>query len=80
QNKATKARLSKLSGATFDRELMNQMVIDHQKTVSLFEQEAQQGQDPDLKAWAAQTLPILKDHLRLALSTQSDVTHRSSTK
>ncbi|MBW4522956.1 MAG: DUF4142 domain-containing protein [Scytolyngbya sp. HA4215-MV1] len=78
QNKATKAGLSKLSGTAFDRALMNQMVMDHQKTVSLFEKEAQQGQDLEVKAWAAQTLPTLRDHLRMALSTQHGVSHSSA--
>ncbi|MEH1904866.1 MAG: DUF4142 domain-containing protein [Nostoc sp.] len=64
KNQQVKQRLSKLSGRNFDRQYLNQMVQDHQKTVSLFETEAQQGQDPDLKAFAAQTLPTLQEHLQ----------------
>ena len=78
QSKTIKSRLSKLSGSAFDREFMNQMVMDHKKTVSLFEQESKQGQDADLKSWAAQTLPNLQQHLRLALSNQRNLATRSS--
>jgi putative membrane protein len=80
QHKATKAKLSKLSGAAFNQELMNQMVMDHEKTVALFERQSQQGSDPDLKAWATKTLPTLRGHLRTALSVQRNVAYKPSTK
>jgi putative membrane protein len=80
QKESTKARLSKLSGADFDREYINQMVVDHQKTVSLFEQQAKNGQDPELKAWATQTLPNLQAHLRQAVSTQRNIAQQSTLK
>ncbi|BAZ48018.1 outer membrane protein [Nostoc sp. NIES-4103] len=68
KNQQLKQRLSRLSGANFDREYMNQMVQDHQKDVSAFQTEAQQGQDPDVKAFAAQALPTLQEHLQQARS------------
>ncbi|MEH2252003.1 DUF4142 domain-containing protein [Nostoc sp.] len=73
ENKKVKANLSKLSGATFDQAYMNQMVKDHVKTVSLFQREADQGHDQDLKAWATKTLPTLQEHLQHArtLTAQS---------
>ncbi|MEH2300356.1 MAG: DUF4142 domain-containing protein [Nostoc sp.] len=73
ENRKVKANLSKLSGATFDQAYMNQMVKDHVKTVSLFQREADQGQDQDLKAWANKTLPTLEEHLQhaRALTAQS---------
>ncbi|MBE9209795.1 DUF4142 domain-containing protein [Nostoc sp. LEGE 06077] len=68
ENQQLQERLSKLSGANFDREYMTHMVQDHQKDVSAFQTEAQQGQDPDVKAFAAQTLPTLQEHLQQARS------------
>ncbi|MEH2245832.1 DUF4142 domain-containing protein [Nostoc sp.] len=65
-NQQVKKRLSKLTGATFDRKYMNQMLEDHQNDVSAFETEAKQGQDPDVKAFAAQKLPTLRAHLQQA--------------
>ncbi|WP_245894801.1 DUF4142 domain-containing protein, partial [Nostoc cycadae] len=68
ENQQLQQRLSKLSGANFDREYMTHMVQDHQKDVSAFQTEAQQGQDPDVKAFASQTLPTLEEHLQQARS------------
>ncbi|OYD93084.1 hypothetical protein CDG76_20515 [Nostoc sp. 'Peltigera membranacea cyanobiont' 210A] len=62
KNKQVQQSLSKLSGAKFDRQYLNHMLQDHEKDVSLFQTEAEQGQDPDVKAFAAQTLPILQEH------------------
>jgi putative membrane protein len=59
-------RLSKLRGAEFDRAYAEHMLKDHEEDIALFEAEAKTGQDPDLKAWAAKTLPTLKEHLKLA--------------
>lgn len=64
KNQQVKQRLSKLSGAKFDRQYLNHMLQDHEKDVSAFQTEAEQGQDPDVKAFAGQTLPILQEHLQ----------------
>jgi putative membrane protein len=55
--------LSKLNGAEFDRAYMQQMVDDHVKAVQLFEAQAKNGTDPDLKKFAEMTLPKLREHL-----------------
>lgn len=68
ENQQVKQRLSKLSGAQFDREYMNHMVQAHEKDVAAFESQAQQGQDADVKAFAAQRLPALQEHLQEARS------------
>ena len=66
EEKALDDRLSKLSGAAFDRAYMKAMVDDHVKDVSEFKKEAKSGTDPEVKAWAAKTLPTLEEHLKMA--------------
>ena len=73
KHKATHDRLAKLSGAAFDRAFMQGMVADHRKAVAAFKTESQSGKDPDVKAWAGQTLPTLEDHLKMAQDTAKDV-------
>jgi putative membrane protein len=52
--------------AAFDRNYLNGQV-DYQKgNAALFEQEIQNGSDPDLKEFARQTLPKIVDHLHRA--------------
>jgi putative membrane protein len=65
------AKLEKLSAGAFDRAYMDQMVVDHKKTIARFEGEAKSGKDPELKAFAAKTLPTLTDHLKMAEQTRS---------
>jgi putative membrane protein len=60
--------LKKLSGGEFDRQYMKQQVDDHQKTVALFQTEANSGQDAQLKAFAQKYLPKLQQHLQMAQS------------
>ena len=45
---------------------IGQAVKDHEATVALFEGESRSGKDAELKAWAARTLPMLREHLRVA--------------
>jgi len=66
KDKATKARLEKLSGERFDKAYMNDMVKDHQKDVAEFERESKTTKDPAVKSFAEQTLPTLRDHLKEA--------------
>ena len=63
-------KLSKLSGAAFDREYMKHMVADHKKDVSEFKSEAKRAKDADVRQFAASTLPTLEQHLSLAQETQ----------
>jgi putative membrane protein len=62
--------LQKLSGAEFDREFMKMMVRDHEHVIAAFDKEATSGQDPQLKAFAAKTLPTLHSHLQMAKQVQ----------
>lgn len=55
-------------GAAFDTAFSKKMVMDHKQAVALFTQEANSGKDSDLKAFAAKTLPTLKQHLEMAQS------------
>ncbi len=63
---ATKARLEKLSGKDFDRAYMRDMVKDHTKDVNEFQNEANNGKDPDIKNFASETAPKLQEHLSMA--------------
>jgi putative membrane protein len=47
----------------FDRMYVHMMVPDHRQTVQLFEKYVLTGKDPDVRAYAQQTLPVLKEHL-----------------
>lgn len=58
-------KLNGLSGAEFDRAYVEAMVDDHQKTVELFKNETEDGEDADVKAWASKTLPTLQAHLEM---------------
>ncbi len=55
--------LEGLSGEEFDCAYSHAQLIAHMATVAAFETEAERGQDPEMKAWAAKTLPELKEHL-----------------
>lgn len=56
-------KMSGLSGAEFDRNYASEMVDDHEEDVKMFEEEAEKGSDSEIKAFAAQTLPVLRGHL-----------------
>ena len=66
KDKAFADKLSKMSGEQFDRAYMQHMLADHRKDVNAFRTESQSGKDPDVKSWAAKTLPTLEEHLKLA--------------
>ena len=63
--------LAGLSGAAFDREFMKDMVADHEKVVAVFEAEAKSSSDNDVRQFAAQALPMLRDHLAQAKRIQA---------
>ena len=54
------------SGKDFDQSYDQAQVKGHKDAVALFEAYAKSGDDPELKSWAAKTLPHLKEHLSMA--------------
>ena len=56
-------KLSKLSGQGFDKAYIKDQLKDHQTDVKEFSTEAQSGTDPNVKAFASSTLPVLQEHL-----------------
>ena len=71
-------KLSKLSGAEFDRAYAKAMLSDHKKDVSAFEKESMNSQDTDVKAFAAKTLPTLKEHLEMAKALNGEASIKSN--
>ena len=60
-------RMAALSGEEFDRVYMEQAgVADHKRTHGLLRQAQARAKDPDLKALAARTQPIVDQHLNSA--------------
>jgi putative membrane protein len=57
-------QLMRLKGTAFDRDFLHHEIQDHQKAIAQFKQEAEHGENPDIKAYADKTLPSLENHLR----------------
>lgn len=66
EHKVHHEQLSKAKGHDFDRMYLGHMVKAHEKTVKIFEQQAEKGTDASLRAFAQETLPTLREHLKLA--------------
>lgn len=73
QHRQMRERLSQLSGPAFDAEYMKAQVKDHEKALSLYEQQAAQGKADPLQALAADVTPLLREHLQQARAIDSAV-------
>lgn len=69
-HKTMAENMAKLTGAEFDKAYVDAMVADHEKSVALFQTQADSGTDADAKALAAKTLPTLKMHLEMIKAIQ----------
>ena len=65
--RAEYAKLQRLHGHAFDREVKRYMIHDHQKDISEFEKQARSG-DRQTAELARAQLPVLRKHLRIAES------------
>jgi putative membrane protein len=63
---AAAKKLSSLTAPAFDNQFATLMHTDHVKVVALFEEKAKDATDPDVRAFAAKTLPTLQQHLQSA--------------
>ena len=65
QNEAL-GKLKDLKGAEFSEEYRDNQIDAHEDAVDIFERYAENGDNPELQSWAAQTLPALRHHLEMA--------------
>lgn len=65
---ATAAKLDKLKGLKFDKAYVQEMLVQMQKCETIFEG-GTQSHDPDIKAFAVSTLPVIKQHLAFLYHT-----------
>lgn len=71
KHKATMSEMQANSGADFDRGYVSDMIEDHEKDVAAFEEKSRNAADPDVKAFAAKTLPTLRKHLEAIRALQA---------
>jgi putative membrane protein len=82
RDQAAYDRLSKLSGADFDQAYAQDMVKDHQQDLRDFQREANHGNDDVIRGFAAETVPMIQQHLEQAkemLKTVSPPISRKTT-
>ncbi len=78
-NRAKANRLAALSGDAFDQAYMAQAgVADHKKNHSHLRSTQSRARDPELKALAARTLPIVDQHLNSAQQLHKNTARGSS--
>ena len=58
-------RAQNIGSADFDRQYLKLLETDHKNDVAEFQKETKSGDDRDVKAWAAKTLPTLQEHLAM---------------
>jgi putative membrane protein len=78
KHKSTVDRFSKLSGEEFDRAYMKHMVQDHKKAVNLFEKTAKNAQNAEVKNFASETAPTLREHLTEAQKIEAQVSGKGT--
>ena len=59
-------RLKVLEGAAFDRAYSDLIVRSQKLTTGLYELEATKGEDPEIRDFAKDTMPVLRVHEKLA--------------
>jgi len=62
-------KMSKLSGAAFDKAFAQHMVADHKKDIAAFQKETK-SKNQAVASFASETLPTLQKHLQTAQSLQ----------
>jgi putative membrane protein len=58
--------MAKLTGRDFDRRYIDEMIDDHQDAVDDLEDKAENASHSEVRAWAAKTLPTVRQHLERA--------------
>jgi len=65
--------LDKMSGTDFDQAYIDAMIDGHKKALSLMQNEATNGKDTSLRAFAAKTAPVVQRHLQAIDKIHSEI-------
>lgn len=76
EHKRKYEKLQEKTGPEFDKEYMDLMVKDHKEDIKEFEEQAEDGSDPEIKEWASSKLPTLRNHLEEAERVHEAVKER----
>ncbi|HEX6434763.1 MAG TPA: DUF4142 domain-containing protein [Gemmatimonadales bacterium] len=79
QHQQEVTRLQGLSGQEFDRAYMTTMIRAHQQDVSEFQTRSQSASSTQIRSLASSSLPILQQHLSLAMQVGNQVGADSTT-
>ena len=63
QNKEMIDPFQKLKGAAFDHKYIHEMIAGHTKAIAVYKKEAEDAQNPSIKQYAENALPVLQKHL-----------------
>ena len=61
----SKGKARNFPKGNFDQQFLFNLQNDYEADIKMFQQEANSGDDADVKAWAAKTQPMLKSHLAM---------------
>ena len=73
KEKSAYAKLSALSGTAFDRAYIDDMVKDHRADIAAFEKASRASGDSPFKKFAADELPTLREHLKMAETARASL-------
>jgi len=73
------SRVEESSGAEFDRAYMSLMIRGHQEDVNNFQRQSQSARSSQVRTLATNALPVLQQHLSLAVQVGSQVGADSTT-
>jgi len=74
KHQAIGEKLAMLQGQAFDKEFLQTMVKGHKHAIQMFEMQAKEGKNEDVKAMAERLLPTLRAHLKEAERLQGNNT------
>lgn len=73
EQQASYDQLAEKTRLSFDRDFAKEMAGAHDQALLLFQGEAANGADPDLKAYAAAKVPVIEKHLNEAKALASSL-------
>ena len=73
KNRAAEDRLDNLNGSQFNEAFLKVETRDHEKALATFrEAKTEFGNDPNVRVYIDQTIPVLEAHLKMAENLQHD--------